>query len=201
ADVFELRERLEKLEWEYQTRPLEPEEEKSFVERIRGTETLLRAAERYNECLNRIRSLRTLVSEKRKRINELNTRIKELSQKYLEVKTKFTEIRSKANEMRSRLSELIEKKEALRRKADEYHNKLHEKFNEMKKVKEDIERTAILLKAAELSQVLSRRRMELYEQALKILERYRQGERLTLDEFKLLMEFGLLEHAATTGSS
>ena len=76
-----------------------------------------------------------------------------------------------------------------------------EKINEIKRIREELEKTAILLKAAELSQILSRRRAELYEVALKALEKYRQGEKLTLDEFKLLMEFNLLGHEKASGSS
>jgi uncharacterized coiled-coil DUF342 family protein len=201
VNVYELKERLEHLEWEYQTRTMNPEEEKSFVERIRDAESLLRAAERYTECLNQVRNLRQLLNEKRKIHKELTDSIKKLSNQYLEIKTQFKDLKDKANNLRSKLSELIEKKEALRRKADEYHAKYIEKINEIKQLREEIERTALMLKAAELSRTLSRRRSELYEIALKALEKYKQGEKLSLDEFKLLMEFNLIEHGAATSSA
>ena len=200
-NVFELKERLEQLEWEYQTRTMDPEEEKNFVERIRDTESLLRMAERYNECLSQIKMLRQLISEKRKIHKDLTDSIKKISNQYLEVKAQLKSLRDKVNEMRAKLSELIEKKEALRRKADEYHSKYVAKVNEIKQLREEIERTALMLKAAELSRVLSRRRAELYEVALKALEKYKQGEKLSLDEFKLLMEFNLIEHGAASGSA
>ncbi|MCS7104486.1 MAG: hypothetical protein NZ954_02840 [Thermofilaceae archaeon] len=201
VNVFELRERLERLEWEYQTRTFSAEEEKSFVERIRDTESLLRAAERYNECVNQVKGIRQLISEKRKKITELNTQIKELSEQYMQIKSKFKEIREKLNNLRTNITELIDKKEALRRKADEYHGKLINKTIEIKQVREDVEKTALLLKAAEMSQTLTRRRAEMYELALKALEKYKQGEKLSLDEFKLLMEFSLIEHGAASSSS
>lgn len=200
-DVYELREKLERLEWEYQTRTLSPEEERHYVERIQSTESLLAAVERYDECLARIRELRQLIVQKRSILSSLTARIKELSSQYLEVKTRLAELREKVNAMRSKLSEMIEKKEELRRKADEYHAKYVEKINEIKRIREELEKTAILLKAAELSQILRRRRAELYEVALKALEKYRQGGKLTLDEFKLLMEFNLLGHEKASGSS
>lgn len=200
-NVFELKERLEQLEWEYQTRTMDPEEEKNFVERIRDTESLLRMAERCNECLSQIKMLRQLISEKRKIHKDLTDSIKKISNQYLEVKAQLKSLRDKVNEMRAKLSELIEKKEALRRKADEYHSKYVAKVNEIKQLREEIERTALMLKAAELSRVLSRRRAELYEVALKALEKYKQGEKLSLDEFKLLMEFNLIEHGAASGSA
>ncbi len=70
VNVYELKERLEHLEWEYQTRTMNPEEEKNFVERMRDAESLLRAAERYTECLNQVRNLRQLLNEKRKNLLE-----------------------------------------------------------------------------------------------------------------------------------
>lgn len=199
-DVYELRERLERLEWEYQTRTLSPEEERHYVERIQSTESLLAAVERYEQCLARIRGLRQLIVQKRSVLSSLTARIKELSSQYLEVKGKLAELMEKVNTMRSKLSEMIERKEALRKRADEYHSRYLEKVSEIKRVREELEKAAILLKAAELSQVLSRRRAELYEVALRALEKYRQGEKLTLDEFKLLMEFDLLGHEKASSS-
>ncbi len=201
VNVFELKERLEKLEWEYQTRTMDPEEEKNFVERIRDTESLLRIAERYNECLNQIKTLRQVINEKRKTHKELTDTIKKISVQYLEVKSQLNDLKNKINDMRAKLRELIEKKEALRRKADEYHYKYIAKINEIRQLREEIERTALLLKAAELSKVLSKRRAELYEVALKALEKYKQGEKLSLDEFKLLMEFNLIGYGAASGSA
>jgi len=200
-NIFELKEKLEQLEWEYQTRTMDPEEEKNFVERIRDTESLLRVAERYNECLSQIKMLRQLISEKRKIHKELTDSIKKISNQYLEVKIQLKGLKDKVNDIRAKLSELIEKKEALRRKADEYHSKYIAKINEIKQLREEIERTALMLKAAELSKVLSRRRAELYEIALKALEKYKQGEKLSLDEFKLLMEFNLIGHGAASSSA
>ncbi|RLE71046.1 MAG: hypothetical protein DRJ43_00630 [Thermoprotei archaeon] len=192
VDIYELRERLERLEWEYQTRTLSPEEEKFYVERIRNTESMLVAMEKYNECMARIRELRQLIVQKRSMLSSLTARLRELSARYLEVKGKLAELAEKGGALRTKLSEMIERKEELRRQADEYHARYLEKVRELKRVREELEKTAILLKAVELSQVLSRRRAELYEVAMRALEKYRQGESLTLDEFKLLMEFNLL---------
>lgn len=200
-DVYELKERLEKLEWEYQTRTMDPEEERIFVERIQEAESLLRAAERYNECLNKVRTLRELIEEKRKLHKELSEMIMKISNQYLEVKKQYNDLKDKVVNMRTKIRELIEKKEALRRKADEHHNKYIAKVNEIKQLKEEIERTALLLKAAQISQTLSRRRAEMYEMALKALEKYRRGEKLLLDEFKLLVEFGLIQHGEASGSA
>lgn len=201
AEVFELKDKLEKLEWTYQTKTMDPEEEKALVERIRGVELQLRAVERCDECLNTVKSLRAVIAERRGKLKEMTDKIKELSTKYLEVKEKYMKMKPEVNELRSKIGELIEKRGALRKKADDYHNKYVEKAKELQQVRGEVERVALLLKAAELSSAIERKRAEMYEVARRILEKYKRGEKLTLDEFKLLVEFNLLEYASTSGSS
>ena len=63
---------------------------------------------------------------------------------------------------------------------------------DIKEIKDEIEKVVLLLKAQELSRKIEKRKQQLYSRAQLIYEKYKRGEKLTLEEFKILMEFNMI---------
>ncbi|MEM3783305.1 MAG: hypothetical protein QXX32_07195, partial [Thermofilum sp.] len=65
-------------------------------------------------------------------------------------------------------------------------------LSEERAIREELERVSILLKAKELARPIDERRRLLQGKALEAFEKYQKGEPITLEEYKLLAEFNLL---------
>jgi len=187
----ELVSRLERLEWEYQTRSMDLEEEKIYVERINHTERLLVNVRRYNVLKEELGELRKEVESRLEEEREISEKIRELSERYMALKSELSRLREERDELRKRIEELAKKRDELKRKADEHHARFLAIGSEIRKLREEMRRVSLLLKAARLSKVVEERRRRLYEKAIEAREKYKRGEKITLEEFKLMMEFGL----------
>lgn len=188
-----LKQQIERLEWEYQTRPHSIEEEKYYVERMKSLEALYVNIRRFNEVKNRIMELEEEIREVRGRIDLLTRRRDEVLREYVAFKEKLEELKEEYSRLSSQIDGLRAKRDKLREEADSYHVQYIHYHNEARKLREEIERVSFLLKASELSRRIENRRKAMYSKALGVLEKYRRGEKLSLDEFKLLVEFKLIK--------
>ena len=188
-----LAEKLEKLEWEYQTRSMPLEEEKIYVERIEKIERTLTNLRRYNKLKEEVERLREEISSLATLRKEIIEKMNEYSTKYLSLKEELKKLREVRDQLKSEIEQLAEQREKKRSIANEYHRKLIETNSEIRKLQEEIERIAILLKASQLSRIIEERRKSLYSKAKEVYEKYKRGEKLTFEEFKLLIEFNMIK--------
>ena len=188
----ELKSKLNKLEWEYQTRPINLEEDKFYINKIRNLEALYLNVKKYNRNRNRLQEIKSLMNSIRQEIEKVNGEIKLLSERYLSLKEKANQLKNERNKIREEINKLYERREELKRKSDRYHAQVLKKLDDIKNLREDIERLSVLLKAAEVAQKLEARKREKFAKAQRIYEKYRKGGKLSLEEFRLLVEFDML---------
>ncbi len=189
----DLAEKLEKLEWEYQTRSMPLEEEKIYVERIEKLGRTLANVRKYNKLREEVAKIKEEIASLIAMRKEIIDKMNEYSNKYLSLKDELTKLKSMRDQLKTEIENLVEQRDKIRNEANGYHQKFIETNNEIRKLQEEIERIAILLKASQLSRIIEERRKSLYSKAKEVYEKYKRGERLTFEEFKLLVEFNMIK--------
>ncbi len=186
-------EEFRRLEWEYQTKPLTPEIERYYVERLTQLESILASARRYTTLRSEIEELSYEISRLRETYSKLSGEISELSEEYGKLKERLSSLIEDRDALRDEIKQLIEERNKLKEEANKAHNSLMEKRAQLKALREELEKVNILLKATILSKKVEERRKRMYQEALKVYEKYKRGESLSLEEFKLLVEFNLIK--------
>lgn len=200
-DEEELRAKLEQLEWQYQTTTLPPEVEKIVVNRIRSLESIYVNVKHLNELKSKIEELRNKAQTLRETAAKLSEELKNMVNEYLKVKSEVAELRTRRDELREKMKEIYDRREKIREIANQHHQELIRLLAEEKMLREELERIAILLKAKELSRHIEERRRLLYDKAMEALAKYQRGEPITLDEFKVLVEFNLIQPGKSSPGS
>jgi uncharacterized coiled-coil DUF342 family protein len=183
-----LRREQRDLEWRLQTSVLKMDEERSIVERIAELQRQLKPAEeRENirqEIIKRRKHARTL----RARIDYTKSRIPELVPQSRSLREQINTIAEKANEIRKAADEkhaaFLESKE----QADAMHQKFIEKLKQVKACREQLSGVKGNLRRNR-SEATKRKLDKTAESAY---DKWKAGEKLTMDEFKLLVQKGLL---------
>lgn len=183
--VGSVKNQIEKLDWEIQTNPLSPTEEKEIIEQIRLLERQLL-----------IQKEATGLKDK---LIELKAELGVFSIKHKEISNQISEYINKSQEYHTLMLERMTKVRPFKEKADEAHRKYLEcrkTANENhSRYLEAIEQIKILnskIKEIENTKYTERRNKQtetIIEMARKKLK---DKKKLTLDEFKLLNEKGLV---------
>jgi len=191
----ELREELEKLEWTYQTTPMSLEEEKEYVRKIDRITFML-------QVMERCKCIKAEIDKITKEIDELSLELDCLRRERAKLSEELTKIRGVMSEkfeeiksLREEISKLISQRNTLKEEADRYHKNYVNLLLKINEVKEEIERLELLIRAFRIAKSLKERKKKLKARAEEIYERYKRGERISWDEFKLLLEFGYIESA------
>ena|GEM_PF-258783 len=188
-----LAEKLEKLEWEYQTKSMSLEEEKIYIERIEKIGKMLANLRKYNKFREEIEKIREEISSLTALRKEIIEKMNEYSNKYLSLKEELKKLREVRDQLKAEIEQMVNQREEKRSIANEYHQKFIETSNEIRRLQDEIERIAILLKASQLSRIIEERKKNLYSKAKEVYEKYKRGEKLTFEEFKLLIEFNMIK--------
>lgn len=172
--VDEVKQRIEKLEWQIQTSPLKPQDEKRLFEEARRFEQIL-------ELLNKRNSVASSINEKKTAIKDLMGQLKTKS-------NETARLREEAINSKTQKVTLMEEHRELRAKADAFH-KAYVTCRESE-MKLEAERILIIsrLKEIDRSAKTSREtaiKQEIRKQAKLKLE---AGRKLTFEEMKILME-------------
>jgi len=183
-----LTEEVEKLEWNLQTRILSSEEEKNMIQELEKlSERINKLAADVHVTTSQAQVWRE-ISSIQKQINYLHIKIidpaKE-SQIFHNLMNQFFQqvnvLRKKANDFHK---EFLDNKKI----ADNYHkeflNKVSEK-NELRKELKEIQKEV-------RKNMQYKIRSNLEENAKKAFEKYERGENLSMEEFRLLVEKGMI---------
>lgn len=184
-DMREIEREIEGLDWKIQTSSLSLEEEKELVGRVRNLEAQL-------TIHRQIQGLKDRLDELQKEMEALNAE-GELHHK------KLSELAGQSQNFHEEMLKTLERIRVLREEADS----AHQKYVTIKQ-----QARALRPKHAELSQQIALLRQELRqaeeerekerlkglrrELEKRALEKWKRGEKLTLDEFKVLTEKGIL---------
>jgi uncharacterized coiled-coil DUF342 family protein len=184
-----IQEKIEKLEWELQTNPnITPDREKQIVDQIQVLATeleIIQQADRFHKKL----------VEARKKVDQLKKARRNIS----------LEIQKLANQSQQFHEEMIKafnQADEVKKEADEYHAKvveLREKIKEVRKelraierkIQEYDERHKELI-AYKLVAKMRAKQDNSFEKAVEALEKFKRGEKLTLDELLLLQRYNLV---------
>jgi uncharacterized coiled-coil DUF342 family protein len=184
-----IQERIEKLEWELQTNPnITPEREKQIVDQIQVLATeleIIQQADRFHKKL----------VETRKKVDQLKKARKAIS---LEIQ----KLANQSQQFHEQMIQAFNKADEVKKEADEYHAKvveLREKIREIrrglreleKKIQEYDEKHKELI-AYRLVAKMRAKKDANFEKAVEALEKFKRGEKLTLDELLLLQRYNLV---------
>ncbi len=191
-----LRRRIAALERRIETQPLSREAERDLVVRISHLEAQLQTLMEAKKLKRRYIEIMAEAERWRFFIRDTGEKIKELKAKISEINGEISQLIKELDEIRPQIDELSKEIEEKSRKVDEMKAQMDELFQEitqtrelLKKVYEDVQA------AARMTEEQIKTRL-----AQEALEKYKAGEKLTLEELRALMEAGLLEGSPASSS-
>ena len=178
-----LENQIKRIEWKIQTEPLPLDAERKLIDQIKILEAQL-------EVYRRIGSINNKIAELRKEADKLKAEA-------LNYRSRILEIAAESQEFHVKMLKRIEEAKELKAKADEMHQRYAENKEKVKAINLEIKKTLgeirsirELLKSEEEKE-RRRRESDLQRQTEeKALEKLKRGEKLTFDEFKILLEKG-----------
>jgi len=178
-----LENQIKRIEWKIQTEPLPLDAERKLIDQIKILEAQL-------EVYRRIGSINNKIAELRKEADKLKAEA-------LNYRSRILEISAESQEFHAKMLKRIEEAKELKAKADEMHQRYAENKEKVKAINLEIKKTLgeirsirELLKSEEEKE-RRRRESDLQRQTEeKALEKLKRGEKLTFDEFKILLEKG-----------
>jgi len=178
-----LENQIKRIEWKIQTEPLPLDAERKLIDQIKILEAQL-------EVYRRIGSINNKIAELRKEADKLKAEA-------LNYRSRILEISAESQEFHLKMLKRIEEAKELKAKADEMHQRYAENKEKVKAINLEIKKTLgeirsirELLKFEEEKE-RRRRESDLQRQTEeKALEKLKRGEKLTFDEFKILLEKG-----------
>ncbi len=189
-----LRRRISRLERRIETSPLTKDQERDIVMQISQYEAMLQELNRakslkrkFIEIMAEAERWRFFVRDSGEKIGEIKGQLKEIYNYITKEKEELDKIRSEIDE----LSDIINEKSSEVDKMKEELDKIRE---EMRAIQEEIKKRfeRIVTSNKEVERKLKEKLAE------EALEKYKAGEKLTIEELKVLMELGLLEKPASS---
>ena len=178
-DYTALKKQKDEIEWKIQTNPLTLDEEKPLVEKANQLQTQLEIYQQLDDA--------------RRKIGELQGQVDSMNAEAKTFHEQLSELAPKSQELHEKMMEIIGKANTLKTEADSYHQKVVQRRLEAQKVHEEYvdvqNRIETLTKQmTEKEEKEKIRRQDEKREALKkaALRKLKQGQKLTLEEFKLL---------------
>ncbi len=184
-----IQERIDKLEWELQTNPnITPEREKQIVDQIQVLATELEIIQQADRFHRKLVETRKKVEQLKKARRNINLEIQKLA--------------NQSQQFHEQMIKAFNQADEVKKEADEYHAKvleLREKIREVRKELREIERKIREydekhkeLIAYRIVAKMHAKRDSSFEKAVNALEKFKRGEKLTLDELLLLQRYNLV---------
>ena len=176
---------IEKIEWKIQTEPLPLDVERELIDRVKTLEAQM-------EVYRRIENIRI-------RIADLKREADRLKRDTLSYRSRIREIATQSQELHMKMLKKIEDARKLKLEADEMHQRYLENKEkakaislEIKKILDEIRSIQNFLRAKEEKERMQKQEDIKKKAEERALEKFRRGEKLTFDEFKILLEKGLI---------
>jgi uncharacterized coiled-coil DUF342 family protein len=177
----ELEKRIQDIDWKIQTSSLPIQEEKELVEKVKELETQKTSHKRFLKLKDKLveaqieaKAFGTQARLKHDELSQLAKQSQEAHTQFLDTVDRIKPLRQSANEAHQKCLEL-------RQKANTTHEKYVEIQRQIKSLKEEM--------TSQEKQQYAQKGQALKDQATaRAREKMKRGEKLTLDEFKLLSE-------------
>ncbi|MFH0922594.1 MAG: hypothetical protein V1811_00880 [Candidatus Micrarchaeota archaeon] len=179
---------IERQEWFLQTEVTNPRAERELSKKISELRKKLPAVKEAREILNKIRAKRSelkAVIDEGERIHAEVGKHAQLSQEHHDNLMKAQE---KASKLQGFVSQALSELDEKRGEAQE----AHEKLVELRKNREEEETKRVGVEEHERLQDLRKMKRDLSKQAEVIFERFKSGEKISMDEIHILRESGLV---------
>ncbi|MEM0484363.1 MAG: hypothetical protein QW434_06690, partial [Pyrobaculum sp.] len=197
---------IEQLEYFFETSPTNPEWERQFIKYISQIEKELNLADSMEKVKAHIAELKAQIDDFKNKRESIRNEIARLVQDLTTVKQELSQLKASRQEIYKELTKLKEKREELKKRREELKAEILQlalKRKELREkrraVQEELEKYNVLLKALELAEknkarVAARelRAASLKERAEALYNKLLNGERLTHEEIKILIEAGYL---------
>jgi phosphoserine phosphatase len=180
VDFKKMEKELKALEWKLQTSVLEIKKEDALVERI---EKLRKELSKYQDLLD----LSKKIDKHRKISKKIHEKILHLSEESQKHHEKFLHAVERIKELENRIDEINKEIAEITPKIERKIEELDASKNRLKEIDKELEKLEL---EAEVDFEVSEE--ELKERAELIYERFKNGEKLNLDDIYLLRRFNLV---------
>ncbi len=189
-----LRRRISRLERRIETSPLTKDQERDIVMQISQYEAMLQE-------LNRAKSLKRKFIEIMAEAERWRFFVRDSGEKIGKIKGELKGIYEYITKEKEELDRMREQIDKLSKEINEKSSEVDRMKEEMDKIREEMRSIQEEIKKRFEKMVTSNKEVErkLKERlAEEALEKYKAGEKLTIEELKVLMELGLLEKPASS---
>lgn len=184
-NVDHLKRRINELEWEIQTNSLSKDEENLIIEQIRTLEKWTLTHKDDENLREKLIEIKEELDSLKIKSNEIHKQITELAKKSQENHNKMIEKLNEGKLLKEEADEVHRKYIDHKESADELHRKYIDTLDQIRLINTKIKTIEELKKGKRLSQEIE----TMSEIAFKKLK---EKKKLTLDEFKILKNKGLI---------
>lgn len=183
-----LRRKIRELDWSLQTQVLDLKREREIIEQIAELESELKVAEDAATKRKESAKARTEIEDLRLLMNAHHNSVLEFARLSQEENQNMIEAYAEVDTLRKRADEAHRRYLETRREADETHRRFIEARQENSRLRKELGEIRVRRRVEKIQAIEER----LEEKATAALEKHKRGERLTMEEFSLLMKRGLL---------
>lgn len=188
---------FEDLEWKIQTTPFNHEEEKMLVEKIRELEAQIATHNRRSEKVRKLKEVSMKAEDLKDEGRRIRAEIVEKAKKSQIHHEKMVETLKAVDGLVAKASEAQQRFLEAKAKADEAHSKLLEALDRRRALEKDLKQFNENYSARMLKKALEVRE----DKGRQAEEKLRRGEKLTFEEFQILLSKGNLNPNAVAKQS
>jgi len=176
-----LKKRMQELEWRIQTNPLSAKEESRLIGQIKGLESRVAVHDRILELRDKLIMLQAEINAARLEANEAHDKLSTFAEESEVYHQKMIEVAKQASDLKSKADEAHLNYIQLKQQADEAHSE----YVNAKQLRQRI--------ITEDQMTRLRKQQQVKKKVEDMAEgKLRRGEKLSLDEFRALVEKGAL---------
>ncbi|MCG3221907.1 MAG: hypothetical protein H7641_11060 [Candidatus Heimdallarchaeota archaeon] len=183
-----LNEKINKIEWDLQTSVLTPEKEKEMIQLLEKlSEQLNKIAEEIHITSQQTQMWREISAAQRE-INILHIQIIDAAKESQIYHNLMNQSYHQINGLRKQANDLHKNFLNFKKQSDTFHRDFLSKVAEKSELKGELREVKQKVRA----EIRERKQANLKENTKKAYEKYEKGENLSLDEFRLLVEKGMI---------
>ncbi len=188
APAHVLRRKIRELDWSLQTQVLDLKREREIIENIAELEVELKVAEEAASKRKENAKAQTEIEDFRLLMNAHHNSVLEFARLSQEENQQMIEAYAEVDALRKRADEAHRRYLETRREADETHRRFIEAKQENSRLRKELGEIRVRRRVEKIQELEER----LEEKTATALEKFKRGEKLTMEEFSLLMKRGLL---------
>jgi len=183
--VSALKKRLDELEWEIQTNPYNPNDEKWLIDQIKSLESQLVVPRKVEDLKQKLMELRIEIGGLRIRAKKTHAELTQIANESEGYHIKMMEFVKEASAIKEKADEAHKVYLENKAKADEIHHEYAANAVKMKELKQQI-RNLEQLERSKKSEEVKKKTEETAAHKMK------RGQKLSFEEFKALVEKGAI---------